>query len=196
MLISPLALLASLLIRSSVERVCKSEMVGRVQCLVISVVVILPVSSYVIAAARYYYDFGLVDVPQRVAAYLRSQGSQGRLIYVVDDHPIIYHLAGSRIPTRFPLPQHILSEIRTTAGTDPLREIEAVFAQSPAFVVVSSDLPLATQPEIAARIRELIATGYDQAQEFSSPREDLPRECGSRIVTVYRRRPAPSSGHD
>ena len=80
------------------------------------------------------------DLPQRIAARIRSELEPGDAIYVFNDHPVIYHLAGARVPTRFPFPLHLQNQsVAQGVGFDADAEIARILAERPRFIVVRED---------------------------------------------------------
>ncbi|GAA0306120.1 hypothetical protein GCM10009087_15060 [Sphingomonas oligophenolica] len=82
---------------------------------------------------------GVGEQVQEMADFIRSRLTG--CLFVYDGEPILYHLTGSCLPTRWPFPDHLNNRIEDGAiGVDPLAETRRIMAGRPA-LVVSSDEP-------------------------------------------------------
>ena len=84
--------------------------------------------NYAIAPSR---------LPQDIADYVRSIAPR-QSIYVVDYEPVVYLLANAPIPTRYPLPQHLLCNFPPLPVSAP-DEIARIMASRPAALVLSTN---------------------------------------------------------
>lgn len=104
------------------------------------------------------------DTPRRVAAELAPLLKPGDAVYQVGFHPIVYHLTGAEIPTRFAftgLPH------RRYAGRDgcpwvpQMVELERVLDTRPRFVVIETGSFYAElDPPVKAMLDERLARDY------------------------------------
>jgi hypothetical protein len=115
------------------------------------------------------------DEPAQVADTLRPKLADGDLVYVADYHPILYYLLGTSAPTRFPFPPFLVDdEWSQVTGIDREREIRAIFARRPRYVVKAHDAPTS----FYRIVREELGRNYE-----------LDMTVGS--VEIYRRRGEP-----
>lgn len=75
--------------------------------------------------------------PPRVAAYLR-QHLPDQPIYVVDYEPVVYQLSGATVPTRFPLPMHLMCDF-PAVPVPPQDELQRIIASQPAALVFAPE---------------------------------------------------------
>jgi 4-amino-4-deoxy-L-arabinose transferase-like glycosyltransferase len=93
---------------------------------------------------------------QRLNALAKPPGAW---LYVASGDPALYLLIGAPIPTRYPYPQHLYAtDMERAAGVDGAREIRAVFARQPAYVVFSLG-EVAPNPRLRL-IEELLQQQY------------------------------------
>lgn len=71
--------------------------------------------------------------PPRVAAYLQ-QHLPGQPVYVVDYEPVVYQLSGAQVPTRFPLPLHLMCDF-PALPVPPEDELRRIIATRPAALI-------------------------------------------------------------
>jgi hypothetical protein len=80
------------------------------------------------------------DEPAQIAEYLRPRIGPDEYLYVADYHPILYYLLPVHIPTRFPLPPHLVDERwKGLTGFDPEAELRSIFAKRPLYVVKAAE---------------------------------------------------------
>jgi 4-amino-4-deoxy-L-arabinose transferase-like glycosyltransferase len=82
------------------------------------------------------------DDVARTGNYLRTvQWHPGTELYVALGDPALYLLADAPVPTKFPYPAHLLDPSQeAAAGVDGYREIAAILARGPAYIVYSGSL--------------------------------------------------------
>ena len=86
-------------------------------------------------------DYG--DLPRRLASYVMRESVPGEPLFVYGYHPILYYLAASPVPTRFPFADHLAYEyganVLTALGFDLAAEIDDTMSRRPRFVILASD---------------------------------------------------------
>ena len=111
------------------------------------------------------------DEPAQIAEYLRPRVAAGDYLYVADYHPILYYLLPVRLPTRFPLPPHLVEEQwKELTGFDTEAEVRNIFAKRPVYVIKAEE----KHTPFYRILREELDRGYR-----------LERNVGS--VELYRR---------
>jgi hypothetical protein len=101
-----------------------------------------------------------------VASYLRPRLDGDRLIYVVDLSPIVYELADANWPTRYLFPPFLADpHFARTAGIDPLRELAAIKAQRPLYLIRRT-APLAIYSDFRKEADALFLSDYQAAATF------------------------------
>lgn len=95
--------------------------------------------------------------------------------------PILYHLTGSCLPTRYPFRSHLSdSEEAPAIGVDPVAEVARVLAGRPGVIVVREAKP-GDSPAAAALVSAALARDYRLVGAV---------RVGSLVHRVYRLRPA------
>jgi 4-amino-4-deoxy-L-arabinose transferase-like glycosyltransferase len=115
-------------------------------------------------------DAGADSRPPRIAAWLRAH-VPGRPVYVVDYEPLVYELSGAPVPTRFPLPQHLLCDF-PALPVPAEAEMARIMAGRPAALVVSAarQRMVCTDRTRVVRVMALAArAGYRLAASFEGP---------------------------
>ena len=75
-----------------------------------------------------------------------GQATAGECLFVFDGEPILYHLTGSCLPTRFAFPTHLNDQRETGAiGVDQVAELRRVLATRPAYIVQATARGRATR---------------------------------------------------
>lgn len=118
-------------------------------------------------------------LPAEVAEFLRDRGvTAGDSLYVVDQEPVIYFLSGAALPTRYPLPQHLLCAF-PDVGFQPEAEIRRIMETRPHCVVVSESRSRAVcqQPRRMAIIEPYLRRDYRLERRFNSPLESADVFC-------------------
>jgi hypothetical protein len=101
-----------------------------------------------------------------VATYLRPRLDGDRLIYVVDVSPIVYELADAKWPTRYLFPPFLADpHFSRTAGVDPSRELAAIKAQRPLYLIRRT-APLAVYSAFRKEADALFQFDYQPAATF------------------------------
>ncbi|MEB3338141.1 MAG: glycosyltransferase family 39 protein [Leptolyngbyaceae bacterium] len=77
------------------------------------------------------------DNPGLVAEHLRNRMDENNYIYVVDDQPIIYFLAGAKTPSKYVFPSFLLPspDLPNITGVKPLQELENIFRKNPVYII-------------------------------------------------------------
>ena len=102
---------------------------------------------------------------------MHEQAGEDPLIYVVDYEPVVYFLAGARLPTRYALPVLLAEEgFGSFAGVDALSELHAIMAQEPVYVIARSGPPT--------------SVFYEELGEYLNARYTL--ETTIRQIQLYR----------
>ena len=105
----------------------------------------------------------------------------GECLFVFDGEPILYHLTGSCLPTRFAFPTHLNDQRETGAiGVDQMAELRRVLATRPAYIVTSDRPRARNTPEGWATVTAALGQQY---------REVLGVRVGNRVRQLYRRLP-------
>jgi hypothetical protein len=112
----------------------------------------------------------------RMAETLRSENP--RSLYVVNHFGILYYLAGQPLPTKYPMPGHLLRDIEAHSyGFDGAAEMSRVLAERPEMVVVSRPLWETTAPDRLAILDVALKDGYCTWRTY---------DAGQHTVTIYR----------
>jgi 4-amino-4-deoxy-L-arabinose transferase-like glycosyltransferase len=82
-------------------------------------------------------------------------------LYVWNGDSILYHLTGSRLPTRHPFPGHLnLLREHGAIGVDQAQEIRRILADKPSVIVDESPVPKDFNFEVVAIVRAELAQNY------------------------------------
>lgn len=104
-------------------------------------------------------------------------------LFVFDGEPILYHLTGSCLPTRFAFPTHLNDRREAGAiGVDQGAELARVLATRPAYIVSSDRARARNIPEQWATVEAALGERY---------RPVLGVKAGNRIRLLYQRLPDP-----
>lgn len=91
-----------------------------------------------ISAHRLHKRGGDGQGVERLAAAIRPR--LNGCLYVFDGDPILYHLTGSCLPTRFAFPNHLSDRSEAPAiGVDASQEVRRVLASRPSVIVAGDD---------------------------------------------------------
>jgi hypothetical protein len=105
----------------------------------------------------------------------------GECLFVFDGEPILYHLTGSCLPTRFAFPTHLNDQRETGAiGVDQVAELRRVIFTRPAYIVTSDRPRARNTPEGWATVTATLGQQYRQV---------LGVRVGNRVRQLYRRLP-------
>ena len=104
-------------------------------------------------------------------------------LFVFDGEPILYHLTGSCLPTRYVFPTH-LSDRRDAGaiGVDQVAELRRVLATRPAYIVLSDRPRARNTPEGWATVMAALGQHY---------RPVLGVRVGDRLRLLHQRLPEP-----
>jgi hypothetical protein len=77
------------------------------------------------------------DAPAQIADYLEPRLKSDDYIYMVDDAPIVYFLADTKIPTRYAFPPFLLlrTDLPNITGVAPLEELDRILQKQPVYIV-------------------------------------------------------------
>ena len=107
-----------------------------------------------------------LETVDEAASYLRPRLDGDRLIYVVDLSPILYELADAKWPTRYLFPPFLADpHFSRTAGVDPTRELEAIKAQRPLYLIRRT-APLAIYAGFRKQADALFQSDYQPVATF------------------------------
>ncbi len=139
-------------------------------------------------------DYG--DLPRRLAAYLARESSPGEPVFVYGYQPILYYLAASPVPTRFPFADHLAYEysanVLTELGFDLGAEIDATMSRHPRFVILESDRQY-RQTAATERLMFYLERDYECLGIFVPDRELTSAYQGAPgSASVYKRKALPS----
>ncbi|MGH7820569.1 MAG: hypothetical protein ACREQ9_12410, partial [Candidatus Binatia bacterium] len=147
-LLPPLCLVCALVLFVTIEprNERDSKRIALILALVLSGWLLKAVDEPLSRTARILYHRYVVgtehwgDEAAAVAAYLRPRLDRRDVLYVVDYEPILYYLLPARAPTRYLFSPFLTDERwRDVAPVDPAKELRAIFAQSPLYVVKSRE---------------------------------------------------------
>jgi hypothetical protein len=139
--------------------------------------------------------FGLVASFVLVAKHVRQRGDgteirrivsfiQPRLegcLYVFDGEPMLYHLTGSCIPTRYAFPSHLSDQKEAGAiGVDQIAEIHRIFATHPGIVVTWEGMQPRNSADSVAAVENELGRHYRKVLEVP---------VGRHTRQVYQRQP-------
>ena len=91
-------------------------------------------------------------------------------LYVFNGEPILYHLTGSCLPTRWAFPYHLdLQREARALGVDPDAEVRRILASRPSVIVDPIEppgLPSDINPQVQSIMRQGEETGYVRTAAF------------------------------
>ncbi len=97
----------------------------------------------------------------RLVALIKPHLGTGCL-YVNEDHPIIYALTQSCLPTRYVFPQHLaLKRYANGLGTSQIAELDRLLRSRPAVIMISTAPDSDTNPISRRRLDEALNRDYD-----------------------------------
>jgi hypothetical protein len=126
------------------------------------------------------------DAPRAIAERIGRSLGPDDSIFVVNYQPVIYLLSDADVPTRHVFPADWSRRFLAVSGLDPVRELDAVFAKQPNFVVFIEPDWLNMGDEMFTALRGHLAGSYEKAFEVEDRQilvEPVP-------VQVYRRKAA------
>lgn len=110
------------------------------------------------------------------AAYARLIVAQiaprlhGRCMYIYYGDPILYHLAHSCLPSRWPFPFHLnLAREAPALGVDPVAEAERIMAARPPVVIDRDTDDDDINYDVEAVVRDRLARDYRLAWSYTHP---------------------------
>lgn len=97
--------------------------------------------------ARHWAKGEAVDPLGRAAAWLKAEDAAGSTsVFVLDERPMLYHLLGTRPPTRYPFPPWLLDpRFVRVVGIDAQQELQRILAQEPRYILRRAEV----WPELA-----------------------------------------------
>jgi hypothetical protein len=98
-----------------------------------------------------------LNVPQAIAERIHQVGSNGSDVYVFNYDPLVYSYADAEPPTRFVLGIE-LADFNESSGARSMREVAAVLARKPDWIVIADPSPYAFSPDV---LQQLHATLRD-----------------------------------
>ncbi|HWU03933.1 MAG TPA: glycosyltransferase family 39 protein [Novosphingobium sp.] len=135
------------------------------------------IASVVVTAGNVYRHGTRADVDHAVQMIEQARGNG--CLYVNEGDPILYHLTGSCMPTRWPFPGHLAAtNDAASLGIDAAGEMAATMARHPSVVMISAR-PLSPMPNL--RTRAIMAQVLDRDYEaYANVR------IGNREFRLYR----------
>ena len=137
---------------------------ARARRLLVPAILFLPLFALVTQAfviAKHRRERGRAEQVEQVVGFVRPRLRPGECIYVVEEDPILYHLTGSRLPTRWPFPDHLGKFMDSGAiGTDPVAEMRRILASRPRFVDVNHLRHPYSNPPVWRLIGGALRTDY------------------------------------
>jgi hypothetical protein len=117
----------------------------------------------------FYYD----DESQvRLAAAILKANSGNECPYVFEGDTILYHLAKSCLPGRYPFPSHLWLSTETGAiGVDQVGEVRRILANRPPVIVITTQMKNVWNRQVLDIIRRELRANYRPIQRY--PREDF-----------------------
>ncbi len=129
--LAPLALLAAAGLQSRVNAPRPARCIARAA----GIVLLLGISGYIGLHMQKIADNGSPYLPQTIAADIRNEDAKS--MYVFNYYGIMYPLTGLSIPTRYPLPDHLLRNLEAASFQfDPIAELRRVLDGNPDVIVV------------------------------------------------------------
>ncbi|HKT19959.1 MAG TPA: hypothetical protein VJR47_18045 [Stellaceae bacterium] len=135
--------------------------------------------------------FARNDVAREIADRIKARISPAETVFVFNYQPIIYFLVGSALPTKHVLPADWGRQFAATAGVQPLRAVEAVFAKKPDFVVVAERDSLQVGNAAEAAFRKYLSAYTEKFKVVDTL--TMPEPV---TVKIYRREPAATPSLD
>ena len=144
--------------------------------------------------------FGLLASFVLVTKHVRQRGDgteirrivsfiQPRLVgclYVFDGEPMLYHLTGSCIPTRYAFPSHLSDRKEAGAiGADQVTEIRRIFATRPGIVVTWEGMQPRNNADSVAALEDELGQHYRKVLEVP---------VGRHTRQIYQRLPDGGAG--
>lgn len=127
-------------------------------------------------------DWG--NTPSAIARYLNQRVSPADYIYVFNYHAVIYYLVPAKVPTKYAFPLFITTKLAKITGKDPARELDAIMAKKPLYIVVSN--AEAENEDISDRMNNYLHKNYSLEKTFVDLEREIPgRE--SLNIQLYRR---------
>ncbi|MDT8333710.1 hypothetical protein RQ831_21885 [Roseomonas gilardii] len=124
---------------------------------------------------------------RKIVSFIRPRLSG--CLYVFDGEPMLYHLTGSCIPTRYAFPSHLSDQKEAGAiGVDQVTEIHRIFATHPGIVVTWEGMQPRNSADSVAAVQDELGRHYRKVLEVP---------VGRHMRQVYQRRPddeAPQAG--
>lgn len=81
-------------------------------------------------------DFTWDDREAKIASYLRPNLNKNDYIYIVNHQPIIYYLAQTKIPTKYPFPSH-LTALSNMLPVHSIQELHSIMNKKPLYVLMA-----------------------------------------------------------
>ncbi|MGL4622683.1 ArnT family glycosyltransferase [Chroococcidiopsis sp.] len=187
-----LSLLTAYLINSAISKINENASIQKI--ILLSFVLVTPIFNnlypQIQLSGKYVYfrsikgieDWG--NTPSAIARYLNQRVASSDYIYVFNYHAVIYCLVRANMPTRYAFPLFITTKLAKITGKDPAKELDAIMAKKPLYVIKSS--VGAENKNILDKMNNYLQKNYSLEKSFV----DLEREIPGRErlqIQLYRR---------
>ena len=96
------------------------------------------------------------DQTEMISKFIKSEISPNDTIYVADDEPIIYFLAGAQMPTRYIFPPFLTEpHFIKVAGVTFQNEMKSILKLKPKFVVLRATQEPSSKPQINFLLQQM-----------------------------------------
>jgi 4-amino-4-deoxy-L-arabinose transferase-like glycosyltransferase len=132
---------------------------GRLGLVAAAVMLVAGGSAYAAVIHKAHLRRGTQKEMAAVVAAIRPRLTNG--LYVWNGDVILYHLTGSRLPTRHPFPGHLnLLREHGAIGVDQAQEVRRILAGKPSVIVDGSPIPKDFNFEVVAIVRAELTQNY------------------------------------
>ncbi len=161
--LAPLALLAAAALQSRGATPQSAKTVFRAAGVVLSFGVI----GYVGLHLQKIADNGLPYLPATIAADIKSEGATS--MYVFNYYGIMYPLTGMALPTRYPLPDHLLRNLEAASFQfDPLVELQRILDNNPSVIVVKTPFAARIPSDRRAMLQSKLGRDYCLVRNYQA----------------------------
>ena len=175
--LAPLALMAGATLQSRAT----SPRSSRTIAWSASVVLGLAVAGYVGLHIQKIRDNGSPYLPAAIAEDIKAQGAQS--MYVFNYYGIMYPMTGIALPTRYPLPDHLLRNLEAASFQfDAKAELTRIFDNNPSVLMVLNPMSSRIPADRRAMLEAKLAADYCLWRNY---------EAGPQHVSVYLHKAAP-----
>ncbi len=168
--IAPLAVLAGASLHRSFVNGLRSARI------VVAILLGLAGAGYAGGWVHEIDNYGSPYLAYRMANDLRADRPQS--LYVFNKYGILYYLAGQKLPTKYPMPEHVLRDLEARSfGFDGNTELTRMLDARPTVIAVALPFPENVGADRIATLNATLAANYCAWRTY---------EAGEHEVTLYR----------